>query len=58
MSRDDLILHKIKTHHVEYPNIKSYEPREPRESCCEAIDTKDFLDDDAAYLFALRRDKT
>ena len=57
MSRDDLILHKIKTHHVEYPTIKSYENREPREGCREGIDAKDFLDDDAAYLFALRRDR-
>ena len=57
MSRDDLILHKIKTHHVEYPTIKSYENREPREGCREGIDAKDFLDDDAAYLFALHRDR-
>ena len=58
MSRDDLILHKVKTHHVEYPTIKSYESLEPREGYREGIDAKDFLDDDAAYLFALRRDKT
>ena len=40
------------------PSIKSYEGREPREACREGTDAKDFLDDDAAYLFAVRRDKT
>ena len=43
---------------MEYPTIKWYESCKPREGCCEGIDAKDFLDDDAAYLFALRRDKT
>ena len=57
MSRDDLILHKIKTHHVEYPKIKSYECREPRENRCGRHGSQGSLDDDAAYLFALRKDK-
>ena len=57
MSRDDLILHKVKNDHVEYPTNKSYESREPREGYCEGIDAKDFLDDDATHLFALCRDK-
>ena len=57
MSRDDLILHKIKTHHVEYPKIKSYECRELREDRCGGDGSQDSLDDDAAYLFALRKDK-
>ena len=43
---------------MKYPTIKSYESREPRKGCHEGIDSKDFLDDDAAYSFALRRDKT
>ena len=43
---------------MKYPTIKSYESREPRKGYREGIDSKDFLDDDAAYSFALRRDKT
>ena len=42
---------------MEYPTFKSYESLEPREGCFERIDTKDFLDDNAAHLFTLRRDK-
>ena len=57
MSRDDLILHKIKTHNVEYPKIKSYECREPREDRYGGNGSQESLDDDAAYLLALRKDK-